>query len=249
MAHHVVARRAEQVNAIAQARAALVRASGLAPDSPMLDDDGHAGVELVRQLAAAAPSEHEAREVRELLARQPSLQVARARLVEAEAEVRIACAEQWPALLIGPKARFTADDFLFGGLLRLELPWPQAASAAVDAARARRDEAHAELADAFAAAQARQSAAVSALVSARESADEHARIVDQASARRWIAARARFAVDPAVLNDWTMALDQREQALTANAAALRDFLQASFEFAAARGPDPEPAPAPENRHE
>jgi hypothetical protein len=73
-------------------------------------------------------------------------------------------------------------------------------------------------------------------------------VIDQASARRWIAARARFDVDASLLNDWTMALDQREMAVTAKSAALRDSLQASFEFAAARGPDPEPptAPAPEN---
>jgi outer membrane protein TolC len=234
MAHHLDARRAALEAAAARARLDLVKSSGLSPHSPWLDDESLVRLDAFEQPAAsdAAP-----RDAPQLLALQPTLAVARARWVVAEAELRIACAERWPALLIGPKARFTADDVLLGGLLRFELPWPGAASAAVDAASARRDEVQRTLADEYAAAVERQAAAAHARDASRTTADEHAREIDEASARRFDAASARFAVDASALNEWTMALGQREEALTAHSEARVAALRARFEYEAARGED------------
>jgi hypothetical protein len=234
MAHHLEARHASLEVAAARARLDLVKSSGLSPHSPWLDDDSLVRLEPFEQsVASDAPP----RGAPQLLALQPTLAVARARWVVAEAELRIACAERWPALLIGPKARFTADDVLLGGLLRFELPWPGAASAAVDAASARRDEVQRALADEYAAAVERQAAAAHARDATRTTADEHAREIDEASAHRFDAACARFAVDASALNEWTMALGQREEALTTRSEARVAALRARFEYEAARGED------------
>lgn len=234
MAHHLEARRAALAAAAASARLELVKASGLSPRSLWLDDDALVQVDGFEKGAAGDDAP---RDTPQLLELQPTLAVARARWVVAEAELRIACAERWPALLVGPKARFTADELLLGGLLRLELPWPGAASAAVDAASARRDEAQRKLADDTAAAVERQAAAAQARAATRTTADEHAREIDEASARRFDAACARLAVDASALNEWTMALGQREEALTNRSEARVAALRARFEFEAARGED------------
>jgi outer membrane protein TolC len=234
MAHHLEARRAALEAAAARARLELVKASGLSPRNPWLDDETLVQIDGFEKGAA---SDDSLRESSQLLELQPTLAVARARWVVAEAELRIACADRWPALLVGPKARFTADELLLGGLLRLELPWPGAASAAVDAASARRDEAQRALADDYAAAIERQASAARSRDAARATADEHAREIDEAGARRFDAACARFAVDASALNEWTMALGQREEALTARSEARVAALRARFEFEAARGED------------
>ena len=234
MAHHLEARRAALEAAAARARLELVKASGLSPKSPWLDDDALVQIDGFEKDAA---NDDSLRESSQLLELQPTLAVARARWVVAEAELRIACAERWPALMVGPKARFTADELLLGGLLRLELPWPGAASAAVDAASSRRDEVQRVLADDYAAAIERQASAAQARDATRATADEHAREIDEASARRFDAACARFAVDASALNEWTMALGQREEALTAHNEARVAALRARFEFEAARGED------------
>jgi len=171
-----------------------------------------------------------------LLRHHPELHVARAEWLVAEAEVRVAAAQQWPALLIGPKAVLTSDDWLLGGVARLELPWPPAASAAVDAARAARDAARDGLATALAAQQSRIAAARVRSDAAERTLDEHVAPAAQARATQLVAAAARFAADRAALPDWTMAFEQRFAALVAEADAQAETQLAALALQEAVGP-------------
>ncbi len=195
----------------AQLEATLARLPALAPESPGSPPEGAA-----------------------LLERLPTLRIARAQWLVAEAQVRVATAEQWPALLIGPKAVLASDDWLVGGLARLELPWPPTASAAVDAARAARDEARAQLASALAAAQATLDARHIAATKGAATWRDHSQPLARSRAAQLEAAAARFASDPGELPDWTMAFEQCAEALAAEQAARRvariaviDLLEAS----------------------
>ncbi len=234
MVHHVGAMRGEQLAMIADARAQVAAVSGLPPGSPWLGDGETTRLLTVTQRAwgrteGADPSSLQ------LLEHHPTLRIARLESLAAEADVRIAAAEQWPALLIGPKAVLTPDDLLLGGVLRLELPWPPAASAAVDAARAERDAARDRLVTALSDARARVLADRSKLGSAEIALRGHAEQAVNATARGLTAATARFNVDPQALPEWTMAIDQRARALEKHSSALERWLIAVFNLSQARG--------------
>lgn len=203
--------------------------AGLATWAP-LEEDGAPAADAPRDDPLAPPLD-----AAQLLERLPRLRVARAEWLAAEAAVRVAAAEQWPALLLGPKAVLASDDWLVGGLARLELPWPPAAAAAVDMARAARDAARAQLAGELAAAQATLAARTRACDLAEASARDHAEPREQRSAAQLEAATARFAADPAELPDWTMALEQRLEAQVAAAAARRAAAIARLERLEAEG--------------
>jgi len=237
MLHHVAAMRLEQVGAIASARAAVARASGLAPDSSWLDDPEACGLRMITRRTERRGDRADP-DARELLATHPDLDVARLDYLGAEADLRTACAERWPALWIGPNAMLTADDLFLGGVLRLELPWPPAAGAAVDAARAARDAARALLANELAAGQTALVQRRAELASAERALREHGEAAAEAAARWLRAAQARFAVDAEALPEWTMAIDQRARALLARAAALSRWLIATFDLSEALGRPP-----------
>lgn len=170
-----------------------------------------------------------------LLEHHPNLQVARADWLAAEAAVRVAAAEQWPALLLGPKAVLASDDWLIGGLARLELPWPSAAAAAVDAARRARDAAREALAGELAAQTARITAATARCEAAWHIEQEHATTVAAARSAQLTAAAARFAADSATLREFAMALEQRMEALLALADARAAAQRATLDYDEARG--------------
>ncbi|MBL8842145.1 MAG: hypothetical protein JNL90_11535 [Planctomycetes bacterium] len=203
--------------------------AGLATWAPL--EEGSATAPDAPRDAPLAPSLDAA----QLLERVPRLRIARAEWLAAEAAVRVAAAEQWPALLLGPKAMLTSDDWVVGGLARLELPWPPAAAAAVDMARAARDAARAQLAGELAAAQATLAARTRACALAEASSRDHAQPRERRSAAQLEAATARFAADPAELPDWTMAIEQRMGALAAAAAARRAAAIARLERLEAEG--------------
>ncbi len=235
MLHHVAVMRLEQQAAVAAARASVASASGLPPSSPWLDDAETTGLAAIsrRTMGRADRPDPSARD---LLDGHPELRLARFDYLGAEADVRVACAQRWPALLIGPKATLTVDDLLWGGVLRLELPWPPAADAAVDEARAARDQTH----DALVAALARAQNEIVRRRAEQQAADvalrEHGEGVAESSARAFRAAQARFAADVAAIPEWSMAIDQRARALTARAAALERWLVATFDLSEALGP-------------
>jgi outer membrane protein TolC len=237
MLHHLSALGLEQRAAAAAARARVAHVAGLAPSSAWLDDDESTDLSVItgRTRGRAAPPDPSARE---LLERLPALRLARLDYLAAEAEVRIACAERWPALLIGPKATFAVDDLL-GGVLRLELPWPPAANAAVDAARSARDGARAALASALVAAQNDIVERREELRAAELALHTHGEGVARSSAELLQAAQARFSVDTSALPEWTMAIDQRTRALAARSAALGRWLAVTFDLSEALGPAPD----------
>ena len=239
MIHHLGVMRAEQQAAVAAARAGVALATGLPSDSPFLDDatnDGATSLLMITQRTwgrGARPDPDSAA----LLEAQPDVVLARLDYVAAEADLRIACAERWPAIWIGPKAMWTADDLLLGGLLRLELPWSPSAGAAVDAARAGREKSRDALVSALAAARSRIAQRRVEQQSAERALREHADDVLVSSEASLRAAQARFAVDPGALVEWGMALDQRVRALTTHANELQRWLVATFDLSEALGPE------------
>lgn len=235
MLHHVAALGLEQRAVAAAARADVARLTALAPDSPWLDDERATGLATITGRTADR-AEGPDPDARALLERLPALRVARLDYVAAEADVRIACAERWPALLLGPKATLASDDWLLGGLLRLELPWPPASNAAVDAARHARDAAHDALAAALVSAQNDVVERRAELRAAELALLEHGNSLAQSSEVTLRGAQARFSVDAAALPEWTMALDQRTRALATRGAALERWLGAIFELSEALGP-------------
>jgi hypothetical protein len=122
-------------------------------------------------------------------------------------------------------------------LLRLELPWPPSAGAAVDAARAGREKSRDALVSALAAARSRIAQRRVEQQSAERALREHADDVLVSSEASLRAAQARFAVDPGALVEWGMALDQRVRALTTHANELQRWLVATFDLSEALGPE------------
>src|SRR6185503_17640451 len=225
-------------SAAVAARAEVAHICALPPDSPLLDDEEATGLSTITRRTAGRVERADP-DARALLERLPALRLARLDYVAAEADVRIACAERWPALLIGPKATLTADDALFGGILRLELPWPPAAGAAVDAARHAREAARDTLVAALAAAENDVVERRGRLRVAEEALFEHAESLSRSTGETLRAAQARFSVDAAALGEWTMALDQRTRALETRGEALERWFAATFELSEALGPSPE----------
>jgi outer membrane protein TolC len=234
MLHHLAALGLEQRSAAAAARAEVARLTALAPESPWLDDERATGLATITGRTAGR-AELPDPDSQALLERLPALRLARLDYVAAEADVRLACAERWPALLLGPKATLASDDWLLGGLLRLELPWPPAASAAVDSARHARGAAHDALAAALASARNDVAERREELRAAEIALLEHGNGLEQSSEVTLRAAQARFSVDAAALPDWTMALDQRTRALAVRGDALRRWLAAVFDLSEAQG--------------
>ena len=229
MRHHLDSSLIEIAAARAEAQAALAIAYGRA--------DGAALAELSDYVEAITPpdaADDEADATR-LLREHPALRVARAEWLMAEAAVRVAAAERWPALLIGPKAVLTSDDWMLGGLARLELPWPAAAAAAVDAARRARDAAREMLSAELAASRSRVEAARVRCDIAWQARDDHAVPIAQSRAKQLAAAAARFAADPEELADWTMAFEQRLDAVLAEVDACEAATLAAIDLTEARG--------------
>ncbi|MSR48305.1 MAG: hypothetical protein EXS13_14800 [Planctomycetes bacterium] len=229
MRHHLEAGQAELAAKRAEALAAIAIAYGRS--------DGAALSELAAYVEAIQPSEATVDEAdaARLLRDHPELQVARAKWLVAEAAVRAAAAEQWPALLIGPKAMLASDDWMLGGLARLELPWPPAAAAAVDATRRARDAARETLATELAASRVLVEAARARCDIAWQARDDHVVPIARSRAKQLAAAAARFAVDSGELADWTMAFEQRIEALAAEVDAREAATLAAIDLAEALG--------------
>src|SRR6185295_11786521 len=114
MLHHLAQLSVEQRDAAARARADVARLTALPPDAAALDDEQATGLATIAGRTAGRAQAPDP-DARGLLESVPQLRLARLDYLAAEADVRIACAERWPALLIGPKAALAADDFLLGG--------------------------------------------------------------------------------------------------------------------------------------
>ncbi|HZO08387.1 MAG TPA: hypothetical protein VFC77_03335, partial [Myxococcota bacterium] len=68
---------------------------------------------------------------------------------------------------------------------------------------------------------------------------EHGDDVLESSEQALRAAQARFAVDPAAVTEWGMAIDQRVRALVTQAGSMQRWLVATFDLSEALGPPPD----------
>jgi outer membrane protein TolC len=194
--------------ALADARAELGAAAGLPPDAPAIAAVTERTLErLPHDAAESAPS------ARELLARLPELRFAELGYAMAEARVRLAAAETWPTLGIGPKIVFTSDDTLPGGILVLDVPFPGSQGGRVDAALCERELARQTLEDQLLSAQrevARRRSRLDELASAWRGQGV---TLDDAAESFWRASRARFRADAGSLEMWSLALEKRIEPL------------------------------------
>jgi hypothetical protein len=224
----------DAMTAEAAARAELAIAAGLPADHPALDQVTAAAAEVARPddvdwSAVDAPA---------LLAGVPELRDMRLACSVAEARLRRVAAERWPNIRLGPKAVFVPNEVLPGAMLDVELPWPGSVDGRVDAAVQECLAAVDGLEDALVAALARVRERRTELEQAILRLREHAPSVDEASARMWVSARARFDADPSALDMWSLALKDRSESLMMMIEARGQFALALLDYDEARGPRP-----------
>jgi hypothetical protein len=181
-----------------------------------------------------------------LLSDVPELRASRLACALAEARLRRVAAERWPDLRLGPAAMFVPGDVMPGAMAEVARAFPGSLDGETGAAL---EECHAAadaLEDALLATQARVRAARVALLEAIEQLEIHAESTNLTAARAWVAARARFAADPAALAEWTMALERRTNALAALLDARERFALARIDFDQVRGAFTSAAPGEED---
>jgi hypothetical protein len=216
-----------------RAREELAVAAGLPPDSPALDVPGTA------TLDALLPSRDFVRpSAEELLVRLPELRVALLDYAVAEARLRDEAAARWPTLRLGPDLLWTEPDLLLGAMALSGLPWPGSLDGRIAAASAEREAARERTEDALLAARARSAGAEQRLAGARTLLASAERNALEDSSRLWSAARARFAVEPAALMDWTTALNMHAESLASFEEARVELVLAALELERSLGPTP-----------
>lgn len=113
----------------ARTRAALYVAAGRAPDNPLAEEKLVEILDVLGALVVVEPEDPAA-----LLERHPLLRRERMAYAAAEASLRLAVAQSWPRVGLGPRLVVGPDDTLPGGILQVDLPWPGASRARVRAA-------------------------------------------------------------------------------------------------------------------
>lgn len=218
-----------------QAREQLALATGLPPDASALDqisagvlDEYAGGASLAA--AAADPSEVE------LLERVPELRAARLEYALAEARLRAAAAEAWPEIRLGPQAGISADEWVAGGVLQIAVPWPGAARGAIDAALAERTRTRERVEEALLERLAELSRLRAGLEEIGACVIHNARPIDDASRSMWNAARTRFRLGTAELEDWSFALEHRIEPMLARIETTAILGELAIDYREARGP-------------
>jgi Outer membrane efflux protein len=219
----------------ADARAELGAAAGLPPDAPVI---AAVSARTLAQLPSAPPAQLPP--ARELLSRLPDLRSAELGYAIAEARLRVAAAETWPEIGLGPKIVFVPDDTLPGGILTLSVPFPGSQSGRVEAALHERELARQALEDQL-------------LGAAREVARRHERLaelttawhdqsvaLDAAAENVWRASRARFRADAGALERWSFALEKRIEPLQSVVTAELQVILAALDLEEACGPQAPP---------
>jgi outer membrane protein TolC len=231
----------EQRVSAGRSRRALADAAGLPPNAPALDTPTRETLENMILAAdmASLPEAHE------LLQRSPPLRRARLEYAVAEAVLRDEVARTRPGLRLGPALQFTPDETLPGGVLVLDLPHARALSGRVEAARQARERARENLEELLRASLARVEAARTQYESARGALAQHATARDADTNRVWLAARARFEVDPMAADELGMALRDRAMALLDLSEVKNEMVLAWLDIEEATGPAPRPLPGEE----
>jgi hypothetical protein len=171
----------------------------------------------------------------ELLSTLPELRSAKLELAVAEAELRREARKRWPSLRLGPMFLVFPGTTELGGMLGVQLPFPGAFEGAIEAARQRREAAREAVEDELIAALGRIVETRDALAEALERLEEHAPELDTAVARMFVAAQARFRVEPEGLTAWSTALRERVESLTMLNEARADAVLAHLDYEEARG--------------
>ncbi len=205
---------------LAAARADLARLAGLPPDHPAFAT--LTGALPEEPIAPAAP------DASTLIARIPELRRLRLDYAVAEADVRLAAARWWPELAVGPQV-VAGDDFLPGGVLRMDVSWPTTVLAGMRAAAHRRERAREMVEETLIDWQARRMERVARVAAAVRLARDLAPAIDAGAEAMWRAARARFSTDPAALPEWSLALERRMPAIDGLIEARRNAALAAID--------------------
>ena len=226
-----LARFHQHTAATARARETLAHVSGLPPHAPALDAIGAAMLQVNPTDPAPVPI------AAHLLDGVPALRAARLRYALAEAQVRAAAAAWWPSLRVGPHLKMRPDEFLTGGIVALDLPWPSKVSAQIEAALERRERAREAVEGALARTLASGVARRQELLIARAHYATHALTLASQSARAWRGARARLSVDESggAVDTWVDALTLRSRGVLAEVDALERARLMELEFREAAG--------------
>ncbi len=225
--------RTEMAAAAVRAEAVLAQAAGLVPGALALSaspaPDAMPGCPTVGDV-----------QPEELLDRVPALRSARQAYALEEARVRVACASWWPGLRVGPRVKIRPDDFLTGGIVSLDLPWPSAVRAEVDAAKERRTAAREALEDALASTWADVDGYRREAMLAQEIERRDVEPMAQGSARAWRGARARLSVLEGLdaLELWLDALQLRANGAVAAIDARERTWLATLRFRESAGRTP-----------
>lgn len=169
------------------------------------------------------------------LKRRWDLQVLLAEYQVREEELRLAMAEQYPKVKLGPTFRFGPGIDVFGGALSLTLPDPSAADAGIRMARARRARVRHEIEQRLLAiGHGIENAGIS-LERATRNAGQWQREVLPALDRKVDAGIARFRKDPARLAEIVSAFREKMIALEKRWSLERERLEAELALERAAG--------------
>lgn len=208
--HRALEARSKAANAVANAQATLAIVCGLPADAAPLARIGAATIDDF-DVAGGVPALPAFDAV---ISARPDIQGMALEFAMREAELRLAASQAIPLLVPGYMPLFAEGmKPQPGTMLRMDMNWPTAVQAGIDAALARRESAAAAYVDAANAAWARLRAKREEMLRAWEDLQVHAPIVDQSTTTAWNAARRAFSLDPAMLADWTMQLEKRVMAL------------------------------------
>lgn len=153
----------------------------------------------------------------------------------AEANVRSAAAEAWPEIRLGPKPVIDPARVVPGGLLEIEWPIFRNVDAEVETAVAMRTSARQMFEDRLIQIDARRRAAATAFLEAsRAAALARRNELSTNVVRR--AARASMRVDPAAVDEWSMAFEQRAAALRSLGRAEIDLVMQGNAYLESSGP-------------
>lgn len=220
--------------ATVRAREALAAAAGLPPHARGLGAAGESVLDAFVDLPTAVP------DAAALFDAVPAIRARRLGYALAEARLRAASARWWPGLRVGTHLRLLPDQTITGGVLALDLPWPPAVAAQIEAAVERRTMAREVLEDTLVRATTAAAARHAELLIAREHRDHHAKIILAESAAAWRATTAQLSVreDVEAIDMWLDALNLRARGLLDEVNATENVLIRDLAFREAAGGRP-----------
>lgn len=161
----------------------------------------------------------------------------------AEARVRAVAARAWPGIALGPHLgapEGDLDPLQWGGVLRLNLPWPSAWRGDLAAAAQRREAAREAYEDAFLALEAEAGRAFVRHAQLAERLEATTPRLDAGTAAVWEATCAAFLVAQRDARAWIDALERRMAAATATVEDAVALATAAVEVEVALGPGQQP---------